>query len=228
MSKVVLIITDGIGYARETAYNAFFNAKKPTYDDLFKNVPYSLIHTYGMSVGLPEGQMGNSEVGHMTIGAGRIMYQDLVKITKAIEEKSIGQNPAFSQALAQGKRIHIVGLLSDGGVHSHLLHLKGLARIAAAKGKQVFLHMITDGRDVSPTSAPEYLKALEPILGEKIVLATLSGRYYTMDRDKRWERVEQGYPGPVCQSGDRRIHRTGQFRSLWGDGRRGCGRHGQL
>jgi 2,3-bisphosphoglycerate-independent phosphoglycerate mutase len=191
--KVILVITDGIGYKPHSKANAFETAKKPTYEKLFKEIPYSLIHTYGLHVGLPEGQMGNSEVGHMTIGSGRVLYQDLVKISLALEDGSLKSNPVLQALLSKSGRLHLVGLMSDGGVHSHIDHIIGMAKIAAEAGKEVFLHLITDGRDVSPTSAPEYLKKIEPILGDKIHIATLGGRFYTMDRDQRWERVERGY-----------------------------------
>jgi 2,3-bisphosphoglycerate-independent phosphoglycerate mutase len=191
--KTVLIITDGIGYKPHSACNAFDAAKKPTYDKLFKEVPHTLISTYGLSVGLPEGQMGNSEVGHMTIGSGRVLYQDLVKISLALEDGSLKRNPALTELFEKSERVHLVGLMSDGGVHSHIEHTIGLAKIAREAGKEVFLHLITDGRDVSPTSAPKYLEQIEAILDEKTHIATLGGRFYTMDRDNRWERVEKGY-----------------------------------
>ncbi len=192
-NRTILIITDGIGYKPHSAANAFETAKKPTYDRLFKEVPYSLIHTYGLHVGLPEGQMGNSEVGHMTIGSGRVLYQDLVKISLALKDGSLKENPTLKELLETSERIHLVGLMSDGGVHSHIEHTIGLAQIAKEAGKKVFLHLITDGRDVSPTSAPEYLAQLAPILDDDVRIATLGGRFYTMDRDRRWERVEKGY-----------------------------------
>jgi len=191
--KTLLIITDGIGHNSSCEFNAFCNAKKPTYDYLFDNVPHSLIHTHGLSVGLPEGQMGNSEVGHMTIGSGRILYQDLVKITMAIEDNSIEQNHIMNKVLDKSHTIHLIGLLSDGGVHSHIDHIMGIAQIAASKDKNVALHLITDGRDVSPTSAPKYIKQIENICNDKIKIASIGGRFYTMDRDTRWERVEAGY-----------------------------------
>ncbi len=192
-NKTILIITDGIGYKPNGKANAFLAAEKPTYDELFRSVPHSLIHTYGLHVGLPEGQMGNSEVGHMTIGSGRVLYQDLVKISLALKDGSLEKNETLQEFLGKSGDIHIVGLMSDGGVHSHLEHIIGLAKIASKSGKRVFLHLITDGRDVSPTSAPDYLKEVEKITNDHIVIATLSGRFYTMDRDQRWERVEKGY-----------------------------------
>ncbi len=191
--KALLIITDGIGYSNKTEYNAFYNAKKPTYEKLFTSTPHALIDTFGLSVGLPEGQMGNSEVGHMTIGSGRVLYQDLVKISLALQEKTLESNEVFQELLQKGKNLHLIGLMSDGGVHSHIDHFIGIAEIAAKNEKKVFLHLITDGRDVSPTSAVKYLEKIQKHLNENISIATLGGRFYTMDRDNRWERVEQGY-----------------------------------
>jgi 2,3-bisphosphoglycerate-independent phosphoglycerate mutase len=197
--KTLLIITDGIGHNSSCEFNAFCNANKPTYDYLFENVPHSLIHTHGLSVGLPEGQMGNSEVGHMTIGSGRILYQDLVKISMAIEEDTLKDNSVLKNVLENSNTIHLIGLLSDGGVHSHIEHIIGLAKIASANGNKVALHLITDGRDVSPTSAPTYIKQIEALCNEdsNIFIASIGGRFYTMDRDTRWERVEAGYKAIV-------------------------------
>jgi len=191
--KTILIITDGIGCKPDSICNAFKDAIKPTYDMLFKTVPRALISTHGLSVGLPEGQMGNSEVGHMTIGSGRILYQDLVKISLALKDGSIEENQVLRETLDKSKRVHLIGLLSDGGVHSHIKHTIGFAKLAKAKGKKVFLHLITDGRDVSPTSAKDYIEQIEAICDEDISIATIGGRFYTMDRDNRWERVEKGY-----------------------------------
>ena len=191
--KTVLIITDGIGCKPDSTCNAFKDATKPTYDRLFETAPRALISTHGLSVGLPEGQMGNSEVGHMTIGAGRILYQDLVKISLALEDGSIEKNQALNTVLEKSDRVHLIGLLSDGGVHSHIEHTIGLAKLAKNRGKKVFLHLITDGRDVSPTSAKTYVDQIEEICDEDISIATIGGRFFTMDRDNRWERVEKGY-----------------------------------
>ena len=191
--KAILVITDGIGFCQKTEHNAFFHAKKPTYDKLFASTPHSLIDTYGLSVGLPEGQMGNSEVGHMTIGSGRVLYQDLVKISLALQEGTLEKNEVFQELLASSERLHLIGLMSDGGVHSHIDHIIGIAEIAAKKGKKVFLHLITDGRDVSPTSATKYIEQIKKHTNDNIVIASLGGRFYTMDRDNRWERVEKGY-----------------------------------
>ena len=191
--KAILVITDGIGYCAKTEHNAFYNAKKPTYDKLFHESPHALIDTFGLSVGLPEGQMGNSEVGHMSIGSGRVLYQDLVKISLALQENTLADNAVLQELLSKSERFHLVGLMSDGGVHAHIDHMIGLADIAADMGKKVFLHLITDGRDVAPDSANLFLAQVESHLNENIKIATLGGRFYTMDRDNRWERVEKGY-----------------------------------
>ncbi|MBL0687325.1 MAG: 2,3-bisphosphoglycerate-independent phosphoglycerate mutase [Sulfurospirillum sp.] len=189
-NKTVLIITDGIGHSQTENLNAFKSAKTPTYDKLFKDVPNSFIKTSGLSVGLPKGQMGNSEVGHMSIGSGRIMYQNLVKISMALEKGLLKSNKAFKNLLHVKGDIHVIGLLSDGGVHSHIDHIIGLVEIAKKSGKKIYVHAIMDGRDVSPISGIKYIKILED---KKIDIASLSGRYYTMDRDNRWDRVERGY-----------------------------------
>ncbi|WP_200762689.1 2,3-bisphosphoglycerate-independent phosphoglycerate mutase [Nitrosophilus alvini] len=193
INKAILVITDGIGYNPDKRYNAFATAEKKAYKYLFDNVPYSLVKTYGMSVGLPEGQMGNSEVGHMTIGSGRILYQDLVKISLALKEGTLEKNEVFQNLLKKSKRVHIIGLMSDGGVHSHIEHMIGISNLAAKYKDEVVLHTITDGRDVSPTSAKKYIEQLESQKSKNVKIATVSGRFYTMDRDKRWERVEKGY-----------------------------------
>jgi len=191
--KTILIITDGIGCKPDSTCNAFKDATKPTYDKLFEDAPKALISTHGLSVGLPVGQMGNSEVGHMTIGSGRILYQDLVKVSLALEDGNIEENIALNETLKKSDRVHLVGLLSDGGVHSHIKHTIGLAKLISSRGKKVFLHLITDGRDVSPTSAKTYVSQIEDICSENISIATIGGRFYTMDRDNRWDRVEKGY-----------------------------------
>lgn len=191
--KTVLIITDGIGHNSSCNFNAFCNAKKPTYDYLFKNVPYSLIHTYGEYVGLPDNQMGNSEVGHMTIGSGRVLYQDLVKIHLAIKNDTLKDNVIVKNTIEKSNNIHLIGLASDGGVHSHIDHIIALAKIAEKKNKKVWLHLITDGRDVAPDCAKIYIEKVINICNENIKIATIGGRYYGMDRDNRWDRVELAY-----------------------------------
>lgn len=195
--KTVLVITDGIGYSPKHDFNAFRAATKPTYDWLFKEVPHSLIDTSGLSVGLPEGQMGNSEVGHMSIGSGRVLYQDLVKISLALEDGSFAQNSAFVNLLKASNRLHLIVLMSDGGVHSHLDHLLGVAELAATTGREVWLHLITDGRDVGPTSAMFYLQTVLAHEDKNIKIATIGGRFFAMDRDNRWDRIEKGYDAIV-------------------------------
>lgn len=196
--KTILIITDGIGHKPHASCNAFLGAKKRAYDWLFENTPHALLSTHGLSVGLPEGQMGNSEVGHMTIGSGRILYQDLVKISKALNDGSLEQDDTLNQLLAQSNTLHLVGLMSDGGVHSHIDHITGIALLAKKRGKKVWLHLITDGRDVSPTSAKDFLTQIEVICDDDIKIATMGGRFYTMDRDNRWERIKKGYDAIVA------------------------------
>ncbi len=192
--KCVLIITDGIGYNKNSKFNAFEAAKKPSYEKLFKEVPNSLLKTSGLAVGLPEGQMGNSEVGHMCIGSGRIIYQNLVRINKAIENKELEKNENLQKLLAKCKRVHIIGLYSDGGVHSMDTHFKAMLEICAKNGNEVFAHAITDGRDVSPKSGLNFIKDLKEFCENLGVhFATLCGRFYAMDRDKRWDRVKEYY-----------------------------------
>jgi len=192
--KCILVITDGIGANPSSKFNAFFSAKKPNYEKLFKEVPHSLLKTSGLAVGLPNGQMGNSEVGHMCIGSGRIIYQNLVKINKAIEDKSLEQNANLKKLLKTCSKIHIIGLFSDGGVHSSKEHFKALLEICKKAGNEVFAHFITDGRDVPPNTGLEFIKEAEDFCKQKqIHLASLSGRFYAMDRDKRWQRVLEYY-----------------------------------
>ncbi|WP_428025979.1 2,3-bisphosphoglycerate-independent phosphoglycerate mutase [Arcobacter sp.] len=192
-NKTILIITDGIGHNNSSNFNALKNANTPTYDYLFKNVPYSLIHTYGEHVGLPDGQMGNSEVGHMSIGSGRVLYQDLVKINLAIENNTLTDNEILISTIKKSNNIHLLGLISDGGVHSHINHIIGFAKVAKELGKKVYIHIITDGRDVAPDCAKKYISQIEDICDEDISIATIAGRYYAMDRDNRWDRVKKAY-----------------------------------
>ena len=201
--KCVLVITDGIGYSPKTRHNAFYHAKKPSYEWLFENVPYSMIDTFGLSVGLPQGQMGNSEVGHMCLGAGRILYQDLVKISKAIESSEIAKLAPLEAIRQECEVVHIAGLLSDGGVHSHISHIIALATLYEGWGKRVYLHLITDGRDVLPQSALGYIEQIEAICSDSVKIASVSGRFYAMDRDKRWERIKLAYD--VLTSGANRV-----------------------
>lgn len=191
--KVVLVITDGIGLNENTEWNAFANAKKPTYDWLFKNAPYSLLCSFGEDIGLPKGQMGNSEVGHMCIGSGRVLYQDLVKISQSLESGSLAKNPTLLNFANDVNTIHLCVLASDGGVHSHISHLLGLAKILERLGKRIFIHAITDGRDIPPLSAPKFIEQILEIESSNIKLATICGRFYAMDRDNRWERIKVAY-----------------------------------
>ncbi len=197
--KVLLMILDGWGLAQIKNVSAIDKANTPYINSLFKKYPTSRLEASGLAVGLPEGQMGNSEVGHMNIGAGRVVYQDLVKINKAVEEKELDKNPvlldALSYAQKNNKAVHLIGLLSDGGVHSHIRHLEGLCTIAAAHGlKNVLIHAFMDGRDTDPKGGVKYLADLEQHLRKTTGrLATIIGRYYAMDRDKRWERVKLAY-----------------------------------
>jgi 2,3-bisphosphoglycerate-independent phosphoglycerate mutase len=191
--KTILVITDGIGHNDSCEHNAFCNAKKPTYDFLFDYLPKSMIKTYGNSVGLPDGQMGNSEVGHMTIGSGRVLYQDLVKINMAIKDNSLKDNIVLKNTINNSNNIHLIGLLSDGGVHSHISHIIALAKICEQNNQKVYLHLITDGRDVSYNSAKTYIKQIISICNNNIQIASVSGRFYTMDRDNRWDRIQKAY-----------------------------------
>ena len=193
MKKAILIITDGIGHNSSCEFNAFCNANKPTYDKLFKETPYSLIKTYGEHVGLPDGQMGNSEVGHMSIGSGRILYQDLVKVNLAIKDNTLKDNEVLKNTLDNSNTIHLIGLVSDGGVHSHIEHIKALAKLASSQNKKTYIHVITDGRDVSFDCAKLYIQQLLDICDSHISIATVSGRYYAMDRDNNWDRIEQAF-----------------------------------
>ena len=200
IAPVVLAILDGWGYSHDEAHNAIRAAATPVMDALWHAYPHTLIEASGGAVGLPDGQMGNSEVGHLTIGSGRIIRQELVRISQAVKDGSIDGNPALNaladKLLANGHTLHLIGLCSDGGVHSHINHLGGLLRWAAARGLQdVCIHVITDGRDTAPSSAPGFVaQVLDQIQAAGVGrIATLCGRYWAMDRDNRWERTEKAY-----------------------------------
>ncbi|MDN5202013.1 2,3-bisphosphoglycerate-independent phosphoglycerate mutase [Fulvivirgaceae bacterium BMA10] len=207
--KVLLMILDGWGITKNPDVSAIYQAKTPFIDSLFNKYPHSKLEASGLAVGLPEGQMGNSEVGHMNIGAGRVVYQDLVKINKAIEEKTLDENETLLEAItyakAQKKPVHFIGLVSDGGVHSHIEHLKGLCTIAHNHNLQdVFVHAFTDGRDTDPKGGLGYLKDLEIHMQSTTgKIASITGRYYAMDRDNRWERVKLAYDAMVKGVGER-------------------------
>jgi 2,3-bisphosphoglycerate-independent phosphoglycerate mutase len=195
---IVLTVLDGWGYRAETKGNAVALARKPTYDSLIKNFPNTLIHTSGPYVGLPQGQMGNSEVGHLNIGAGRIVHMDMTRIDVLIANKELQNVPLFQRAMERGRKrqLHFLGLLSDGGVHSHIQHLFALLEMAKQqKLEKVFVHCFMDGRDTPPHSGRDFVRQLLQKMRELQVgeIATLVGRYYAMDRDNRWERMELAY-----------------------------------
>src|SRR4030095_9371288 len=197
--KVLLVIMDGWGNGAHPASDAIYQANVPFVKSLYSDYPHSELITCGEAVGLPEGQMGNSEVGHMNIGAGRIVYQELLRINGSIASKELHNNPALLEALKlakeKNKPLHLIGLVSDGGVHSHIDHLKALWAIAKDNGlSQVFIHAFTDGRDTDPHSGKGYLEDLQKFLensGGQI--ASVVGRYYAMDRDNRWQRIKVAY-----------------------------------
>jgi len=199
---IVLTVLDGWGYRAETKGNAIALARKPNYDRLLKEFPNTLIHTSGPYVGLPEGQMGNSEVGHLNMGAGRIVQMDITRVDQLILTGQFFHQPLFLEAMERGRtrQLHLMGLLSDGGVHSHIEHLFALLRMAREnKVEKVFVHCFMDGRDTPPESGIDFLRQLEQKMREFGVgqIATVIGRYYAMDRDNRWERVEKAYRAMV-------------------------------
>ncbi len=202
--QILLIVLDGWGYREETEHNAVLAARTPVFDEIWKNYPHTLLEASGLAVGLPEGQMGNSEVGHMTIGAGKALDQDLVRISKSIETGDFDSNPAFTALFDHVRQhnstLHVQGLLSDGGVHSHIQHLFAFLRAARKAGiARLAVHVFTDGRDTAPQSAGKYLKELEQVIAEvndsanlappMARIATISGRFYAMDRDNNWDRL---------------------------------------
>lgn len=206
--KVILMILDGWGKSPDPIVSAIDNADTPFIDSLYTKYPSASLRTDGLHVGLPEGQMGNSEVGHMNLGAGRIVYQDLVKINLAVKDKTLQEEQvlknAFQYAKVNNKKVHFLGLVSDGGVHSHINHLFGLLDAANDYGlEDVFVHAFTDGRDVDPKSGYGFILELEEYLKKTTgKLATVTGRYYAMDRDKRWERVKLAYDAIVNGQGE--------------------------
>lgn len=208
MSKTVLVIMDGFGIAPKTEGNAISKAATPNLDRIFAENAYTQLSASGMDVGLPDGQMGNSEVGHTNIGAGRVVFQDLPRITKAISDGDFFENPAYVKAMDDAKKnnkaLHIMGLLSDGGVHSHINHIFAILDMAHRRGlERVFVHCFLDGRDVPPRSGSGYVKQLADKCAQlgNAKIATVQGRFYGMDRDKRWDRVEAGYNAIVCGEG---------------------------
>ena len=205
--KVALIILDGYGIGEPNDGNAIYMAQTPVMDGLLQRWPHTKLSASGLDVGLPDGQMGNSEVGHTNIGSGRVVFQDLPRITKAIEDGTFFENPVYAAALdnaANGKALHILGLLSDGGVHSHIRHIFAMVKMAHDRGiGRVYLHCFLDGRDVAPTSGAGYVRQLRDYCAELGTgkIATLQGRFYGMDRDKRWDRIEASYNAMVCGEG---------------------------
>ena len=205
--KTVLIILDGWGLGDTSKSDAIYNANTPFVDSLYTKYPHSKLKTFGQYVGLPKGQMGNSEVGHLNIGAGRIVYQDLAKINLSCEDNSIAQmenlKKSFAYAVQNKKPLHLIGLVSDGGIHSHQNHLYKLCQLANKAGvKNVFIHAFTDGRDCDPKSGKGFIKKLEQnLFGAKI--ASVCGRYYAMDRDKRWERIKLSYDLMIKAKGEK-------------------------
>lgn len=206
---VMLMILDGFGITDKLDGNAVKAAKKPNYERYIEKYPYTELQASGMEVGLPRGQMGNSEVGHLNIGAGRIIYQELTRITKQIEDGDFFGNEALNyavdMALRNNSSLHLMGLLSDGGVHSHIDHVKALFKLAKNKGlSRVYLHAFMDGRDTPPTSGKDFLQEMEEYLQDIGIgkIASISGRYYAMDRDKRWERVKLAYDAVVNGKGE--------------------------
>jgi len=210
MKPVTLIIMDGFGESEKTEGNAIASAKTPNIDRLKSSYPFTTIGAAGLDVGLPPGQMGNSEVGHLNLGAGRVVYQDYTRINLAIEDGSFYKNPILIEAMDLAKKggyaLHLMGLLSDGGVHSHNTHLYALLKLASERGPgRVYIHAILDGRDVPPRSALGYFRELEDEIGSIGVgkVATVAGRYYSMDRDRRWDRTELAYRAMTSGEGFR-------------------------
>ena len=206
--KVLLVILDGWGHGPNPEVSAIAKANTPFVDSLYKKYPNAELVTFGEEVGLPEGQMGNSEVGHLNIGAGRIVYQELARINKSIRDKDLHKNTrllaALNKAKTEGKAVHFMGLVSDGGVHSHINHLKALCDIAENNGNdKVFIHAFMDGRDTAPKSGKTFLNELfDHIADQKATVASVIGRYYAMDRDKRWERIKLAYDLMVNAEGE--------------------------
>ncbi|MCH6552856.1 MAG: phosphoglycerate mutase (2,3-diphosphoglycerate-independent), partial [Acidobacteria bacterium] len=198
VKPVVLTILDGWGYRAQREDNAIAQARTPTYDELLRKFPNTLVHTSGPRVGLPEGQMGNSEVGHLNIGAGRVIHMDFTRIDLAIQSGEFFQNELLLKVMERGRQnqLHLMGLVSDGGVHSHLNHLYALLELAKRNGvSRAFVHTFTDGRDTPPESGQHYLQQLQAKMKELGTgqVASVSGRYYAMDRDNRWPRTEKAY-----------------------------------
>ncbi len=194
---VMLVILDGFGWREDAADNAVRQARKPNFDRLWGSCPHAFLRTSGEEVGLPDGQMGNSEVGHLNIGAGRVVMQELPRITRACQDGSIAKAPALLELIgklkASGGTCHLMGLVSGGGVHSHQDHAVALAKILHSAGVPTVLHAFTDGRDTPPRAGAEFITQLRAALPDAVKIGTVIGRYYAMDRDKRWDRVGKAY-----------------------------------
>lgn len=222
--KVLLMILDGWGIAKDKRVSAVDAAKTPYINSLYKKYPHSKLEASGLAVGLPPGQMGNSEVGHMNIGAGRVVYQDLVRINKAVEDKELDTNPVLLEAIQyakeKNKSVHLMGLLSDGGVHSHINHAKALCTIAHQnKIEKLFVHVFTDGRDTDPKGGKAYVAELEKHMNKTTgKVASVIGRYYSMDRDKRWERIKLAYDLLVHGKGKESENAVEAIQSSYDDG----------
>jgi 2,3-bisphosphoglycerate-independent phosphoglycerate mutase len=207
--KIILVIMDGWGLGKETSSDAIRHANTPFVSGLYEKYPHTTLITYGEAVGLPEGQMGNSEVGHLNLGAGRIVNQELQRINLAIRDGSFFENPVLLEAIrgakTSGKALHLLGLVSDGGVHSHINHLKAIVDACLKEGlTEVYIHAFTDGRDTDPKSGLGFIRELQEHLNATTgKIATVSGRYYAMDRDKRWERVRLAYDALVRGTGEK-------------------------
>jgi 2,3-bisphosphoglycerate-independent phosphoglycerate mutase len=222
--KLALLILDGWGYGRQDKSDAIFNAETPFFDHLINTYPNSKLEASGMAVGLPDGQMGNSEVGHMNLGAGRVVYQELGRIHKAVDDHELPTNAiiksAFDYAKANNKDVHFIGLVSDGGVHSHIKHVKGLCDAAGEFGlEKVFIHAFLDGRDTDPNAGAGYIADLENhIKDTPVKIASAIGRYYAMDRDNRWERVKLAYDLMVHGTGKATTDLLGAIKQSYAEG----------
>lgn len=222
--KVILIILDGWGNTQDPKVSAIYQANTPYFDGLMKKYPHANLRTDGLNVGLPEGQMGNSEVGHMNLGAGRIVFQDFVRINKAVETGSIAQEKtlvdAFDYAKKNNKKVHFLGLVSDGGIHSHINHAKGILKAAKEFGlSEVYLHAFTDGRDCDPKSGKGFIEDIEKTMEETTgKLASVCGRYYAMDRDQRWARVKLAYDAVVNGIGEKSHDAAASIQKSYNEG----------
>lgn len=222
--KVILLILDGWGMTQDPKVSAIYNAKTPYINSLYNHFPHATLRTDGEHVGLPEGQMGNSEVGHMNLGAGRIVYQNLAKINKALEENTLAQETAltdaFDYAKKHDKKVHFLGLVSEGGIHSHSNHLKGLLKAADEHNlDKVYLHAFTDGRDCDPKSGKYFINDIEKTIAATTgALASITGRYYAMDRDNRWERIQKAYNALVHGKGTPSVNASESIEQSYANG----------